>query len=374
MSEDYYSILGVSKSASQEEIEKAHRALARKYHPDMNPDDPDAKKKFQKMQEAFEVIGNPEKRKMYDQYGSGFADAGANPWAAGGPQGAGFHWSGGAGRQGGAFNIEDILGMFGAGGATAGGFQHFGGGGAAGSGFQDFFNMGMDPNQSGAGARGSSSRRRPRPSGSQDPRNANHQQDQTLKGADTHHTIAISFAKSIQGGKESILLKRPRQKKPETVSFTIPPGVEDGKKIRLRGLGNPGEGGAPAGDVIVTIRVEPHSLFKRQGRNLLLKVPVSLQEAVFGAKVDVPSPKGWVSVTVPPGSSSGVKLRVKGCGVPTPPISGKGAATHSSEAGDLIVELTIALPRDWTEADKELLAQLTTKPPFPVRQNLHWER
>jgi len=356
MSEDFYSILGVSKSASKEDIQKAYRNLARKLHPDVNPDDPGAKKKFQKLQEAFEVLGNEDKRKMYDQYGTVFQGQGM---PGGGPQGSSFHWStqgspfqrdSGGGKQ--AFSMDDILAMFGASPQGMPGrgnpFEAMEAGGS----FQQYFNMGNH----GAASGPSRSRRR----------SSSH--DSEAAGADILQTITIPFIQAIQGGKASFSLLRSKQTKPENVSFTIPAGVEDGKKIRLRGLGHPGIAGGRPGNLIIQIHVEPHPQFQRQGRNLLLTVPITLQEAVFGAKVDIPSPKGKVALSIPPGSTSGMKLRIKGCGVPVSPIK-EGSV---SEAGDLIAELTIALPRNWSKQDLDLLHKLETKEKINVRHHLRW--
>ena len=356
MSEDFYSVLGVQKNASQDEIQKAYRTLARKYHPDMNPDDPSAKKKFQKLQEAFDTVGDPEKRKSYDQFGNAFSGHGQSPFGAGGaPGGGNTNWSS---QQGGNFDMDDILRMFGAGGGRPGM------GGDSTHPFQQFFNMGMgeaDPRVNpGSGFAGHNRRKRT---------------ESGTKGTDIQHTISISFSKAIKGHKASISLRRPNEPKPETVSFTIPAGVDDGKKIRLRELGNPSQNGGKPGDIIITVRVEPHPQFTRKGRNLMLTVPITLQEAVFGSKIDVPSPRGMVSLTVPPGSTSGMKLRAKGCGVPIPPILGDETFPQSSslDAGDLIAELSIVLPRNWSEEDKALIKQLKTRDMIGVRHHLKWD-
>lgn len=351
MHKDYYEVLGVSRDASEEDIQKAYRTLARKLHPDLNPDDPEAKKKFQKMQEAFDVLGDPEKKKVYDQYGAyGEQYARENPFqfkTQGFPFGAGASTNrSGQGKPAG-FNIDDILEMFGGrsgGQSGAGGhYDH------SPNSFQQFFNMGMD-GDFGRASSSTDSARRQRP------------------GTDIHHSLSIPFAKSIQGGKMSFAITRPNSKKPEEVTFSIPPGIESGKRMRLRGLGNPGSSGGPSGDIIITIHVEPHPQFRRIGKDLYLTVPVTLKEAVFGAKIDVPSPRGTVTVTVPPNSSTGQKLRVKGCGVLMPAVS----ENSKPSAGDLIVELTVSLPNTWSEHDKKLLQKLEMKDQFNVRHHLHW--
>ncbi len=369
MSEDYYSVLGVSKGASKEDIQKAYRNLARKLHPDVNPDDPGAKKKFQKLQEAFDVLGNEEKRRMYDQFGTINPGQGMPGGGGGGDaQGNPFYWNpqgypggaGGGGKQA-QFNMDDILAMFGArpgrGGGRSGGGNPFEGMEAGGP-FQQYFNMGMGGTD--AGSRPERSRRRSSGASSR---------ESDVAGSDILQTITIPFAQAITGGKTSITIERPKPAKPETVSFTIPAGVEDGKKIRLRGLGAPSDSGGRAGNLIIQIRVEPHHQFQRRGRNLLLSVPITLKEAVFGAKIEIPSPKGKVSLSIPPGSTSGMKLRIKGCGIP---VSSVSETSSGSEAGDLIAELTVALPRNWSDHDRDLLQNLETKEQINVRHNLHW--
>lgn len=326
MADDYYKTLEVGKSATAEEIKKSYRNLARKYHPDLNQDDPKAKEKFQKLQEAYDVLSDPEKRKQYDQFGPGFEQmAGAaggayqgNPFGGAG----GFRWSnmGGAGGQQADFDLNDLLGgMFGAG---AGGASPFG---------------------AGAGRR-----RQRRPTG-------------PSKGSDLQHEILVPFNTAIVGGDYEISVQRPGSG-PERVTIKIPVGISDGKKIRLRGQGNPAPTpeGKP-GDLILTVKVATHPNFERRGDQLYVTVPITLQEAVQGAKIEVPTPKGMVSVTVPPGATSGTKLRLKGCGIQKP-----------SGATDLFVELAVALPKRWSEHDRALIAKLDTPYPDPPRKNLVW--
>jgi len=320
MADEYYKTLEVGKNASADEIKKSYRNLARKYHPDLNQDDPKAKEKFQKLQEAYDVLGNPEKRKQYDQFGSAFEQMGAG----------GFQWSnmggqGGYGGQGGRaeFDLNEIL-------------RNMMGGGAAN------FEAGESPFGTGARRR---QRRPPVPS----------------KGSDLEHEITVPFSTAILSGSCEISVQRPGNS-PERVTIKIPVGIDDGKKIRLREQGNPSPmpGGKP-GDLILTVKVAPHSHFRRQGDQLYVSVPVTLQEAVQGAKIEIPSPKGMVSVTVPPGSTSGTKLRLKGCGIQKP-----GGAT------DLFAELVVALPKKWSEHDRKLIEQLDTQYNEPPRKQLTW--
>jgi len=330
MSEDFYKTLEVSKNATADEIKKSYRKLARKYHPDLNPDDPKAKEKFQKLQEAYDVLSDAEKRKQYDQFGPGFEQmAGAGGFRWSGAQGQGNPFGGFQGNfQGGQaeFDINDILGMFGGGARTGGGMPPFG---ADAAGF-------------GAGGRRQQQRRRP------------------TQGSDIEHEITIPFNTSILGGDYEISVQRPGSAA-ERLTVKIPSGISDGKKIRLRGQGNPAPvSGGKAGDLILTVHVAPHPNFERRGEQLYVKVPITLQEAVLGAKIEVPSPKGMVSVTVPAGSGNGTKLRLKGCGIPKP-----------TGSGDLFAELAVTLPKSWSAHDIELIRQLDTQLTSP-RKNLVW--
>jgi DnaJ-class molecular chaperone len=322
MAEDYYKTLGVSRDASQAEIQKAYRELARKYHPDRNPDDKTAKKKFQQVQTAFDVLNDPKKREMYDRYGSSFENFGA-----GGPQG-GATWSFRPGEGSAGFEDIDFMQFFG---------DRFGGQ----SGF-DFSNIFSQAGGGQAGTRRQRSARR-------------------QKGRDLEHDLTIPFATAITGGSAQISLKRPSGKT-ETIEIKIPAGIEDGKKIRLRGQAEPASGGQP-GDILIKIRVAAHPCFQRQGNNLHVRVPVTLSEAALGAKVDVPTPVGTVSVRIPSGTSSGAKLRIKGHGV----------RPQNAAAGDLLVEVMIVLPQkldaDVQDAIRKLDAKLSAKDP---RAKLQW--
>lgn len=327
MPEDYYQILGVPKTATPDEIAKAYRTQARKLHPDLNPDDPKAKEKFQHLQEAFDVLGNPEKRKVFDQFGISPDKMGQ------GPSGNdGFQWNGArspfSGHYGGGgrtsstsenMDLDDILNMFGMGG--------MGGMGGTGRG-----------------------RRSAAP--------------QQTRGANIDRTISVPFTIAIAGGKQDQEV-RWANGQTETITVSIPAGIEDGKRIRLRGKGEPGLNGGKSGDLFFTVKVQPHPSFRRDGNNLYVSVPITLNEAVFGAKIDIPTQKGTVVLSVPAGSSSGTKLRIKGLGVPPAPKS-------SAAPGDLFAELMIVLPNRWDAEDKELIARLRSDPPEPIRDDLKW--
>lgn len=330
MAKDYYKVLGVRRDASQADIQKAYRDLARKYHPDLHPDEKDAKKKFQEVQSAFDVLNDPEKRELYDRYGSSFETMGA-----GGPRGGGPYthtWKSGPGGGPGGFRFEDID------------FSQFFGdrfGAEQGGGFADIFKQ-FRPS-SGRGRRASGAK--------------------AARGADVEHEIRVPFTTSIAGGQAEIAVRR-QSGKVETIKLKIPPGIEDGKKLRLGGQGEAGPGGAKPGDLLVTVRVVPHAHFQRRGNHLHLAVPVTLAEAALGAKIDVPTPKGTVTLRVPPGTSSGARLRVKGHGVPA----------HAGEpAGDLMAEVQILIPKDLDEAERETLKKIDQRHPLPdVRADLRW--
>ncbi len=326
MADDYYQLLGVSRNASQADIQKAYRELARKFHPDMNPDDKGAKKKFQKIQAAFDVLNDPRKREMYDRYGSSFEAMGGA-----GPRGrAAWRTAEGAGPGAGGSQFEDIdfSQFFG---------ERFGAEAESAGGLADFFNQFR---------RGAGTRRAP---------------GRSRRGSDLVHEISIPFTTSVTGGEVQITVDR-QSGRLETIAVKIPPGIEEGKKIRLRGQGlAPPEGGQP-GDIILTVHVEPHPFFQRRENNLIVRVPVTLAEAALGAKVDIPTPKGTVAIQVPPGTSSGTKLRVKG----------HGLAPKGGSPGDLLAEIQIVIPKQLDETARGLVRQLDERWQQNPRARLRW--
>lgn len=320
MAEDYYKALGVSRTASPEEISKAHRKLARKYHPDLNPEDKSAKGRFQEIQTAYDCLSDPEKRKMYDQFGSDYervrGAGGGNPFQGGSP------FQGGTGGQ--QFDFNDVFGG-GNGGIDIGDiFRQFTGGGAPGG---------------GRGRRGGSSA--------------------PAKGSDVEAEITVPFNTAVMGGETEITLDKGGVS--ESIRVKIPAGVEEGKKIRLRGQGN--SNGGRAGDLLLLIHVAPHPFFKRNGKDLELKLPVTLGEAALGAKVDVPTPGGTVTVTIPAGTQSGKRLRVKGQGT---------RSKDNASNGDLYIELQIKLPEKLSPQDLELLNKLDANYESSVRKGIVW--
>ncbi|WP_054952753.1 DnaJ C-terminal domain-containing protein [Flaviflexus massiliensis] len=293
LSKDFYAVLGVDKNASQDDIKKAYRKLARTYHPDKNPGDTAAESKFKEVGEAYAVLSDEEDRKQYDAIRA--MGGGGARFSAGGPGGGGFEdvfssmFSGGGGTQYRTTNqsaggFEDILsGMF------SGGGSPFGGGGSPFGGFG----------------------RRPQ------------------RGEDLFATASITLGQAINGATIQVAGQGQR------VTAKIPQGVHDGQKIRVRGKGGPGQHGGEPGDLIITLTVEKHPVYELDGKNVKMTLPVSFPEAALGAKVEIPTVHGsTVKVKIPAGSSSGNTLRVRGHG-----LRGKGLP------GDMLVSLNIVVPK-----------------------------
>ena len=314
MAEDLYQVLGVSRSADKDEIQKSYRKLARKFHPDMNPDDKSAQEKFKRIQEAYDVLSDDQKRSAYDQYGHDFENVRA-----------GGQW------QGGGFDGMDMEQIFGGGGA--GGFK---------GGFGDFFEQILG---GGGGMHGGG-----RP----------HRQPRHVRGGDIRHKVDIPLNTAVLGGKTEIGVSNATGV--ERVSVSIPAGVETGSKMRLRGQGQPSPTGGPSGDLILELNVASHPYFTRRGRHLELKLPVTLGEAAFGAKVDVPTPGGTIELTVPAGSGDGTRLRIKG----------QGVRDSKGDAGDLFAVVQIKLPKHMDEQSQELLEKFESRNPLDPRESLVW--
>ena len=330
--QDFYKTLGLTKKATQDEIKKTYRKLARKYHPDVNKEE-GAEAKFREATQAYEVLSDEEKRAKYDQFGPAAFSSGG-----GGPQGRPQGWPGGMGGQQTNVNFEEMFG--GARGAR---------GGRGGDGFMG---MGLDEILSSLG-RG---RRAPRSGG----HCGRHAQPPT-QGADIEHEVKLDFLQAIRGAETSIRISDPHDGKRETISVKIPAGVKEGQKIRLRGKGNAGAAGP--GDLLMKCSIKSHPYWSREGKNLLVTVPISITEAALGAKVDVPTLDGTSTVTVPAGSPSGRKLRLKGKGV-TP------AGKHTTP-GDLYVVLKVVPPTELTDEARTLLETLAETDPNP-RQDAPW--
>jgi DnaJ-class molecular chaperone len=312
VAEDLYQTLGVGRDASKDEIKKAHRKLALKYHPDKNPDDKVASDKFKRAQEAYDVLSDDEKRAAYDRYGADFEKIRSSGYQ---PGTGGFD----------GLDLDQVFGG-GRGGRGGGGQTQF-------DGFSDFFEQMM------GGGRGAGGRQRQAP---------------PQKGGNTRHELEIPLQTAVQGGKTEFYLND------EKISLNIPAGVETGAKIRLRDRGQPSPNGGPNGDLILLIKVSDHPCFRRNGRNLELNLPVSLGEAVLGSKIDIPTPAGTVALSIPANSSSGRRLRLKG----------QGVKHRDGSAGDLFVILQIEVPKETDEESRNLIEQFENRNPVILREDL----
>ena len=309
MAEDFYQTLGVSRGVSDDELQKAYRKLARKYHPDLADDKEKAKEKFQKIQNAYDILSDPEKRQVYDQLGPDGFEA-----MQGGARGGGNPFQGG-GNPFGGMDI-DISQLFGQG----GGGRRGGGGG-----FEDLFRQFT-------GGGGQATQHAPQP-----------------QSQPANEKITVPFATAVLGGQHQLSLQR-RSGKVENITINIPAGIESGKKIRLRGQGHQGPRG-DRGDLLVTVNVANHPCYERRGDNLYVDLPVTLAEAANGAKVDLPTPHGTVSVTVPRQTSASGLLRLKGMGV----------KPAQRKAGDLLVSIRVVLPEEISEDDAEVIRELNSR-------------
>ena len=322
---DPYSVLGVAKSASEGEIKKAFRKLAKKYHPDQNKDDPSAQQHFAEVNQAYEIIGDKDKRAQFDNGEidaegkqrfqsrgfdgfSGFEDFGS----AGGAKG--FRSTGGGGSGGFDDILNDIFGGFGGRGNRPG----------AGAG-------------AGAGFGGGGARTKAPPKS---------------KGKNAEIVARVSLEDIVNSGKTRVTLPSGK-----TVNVTLPKGVEEGEKIRLKGQGHPGENGGPAGDVMVEIRIRPHKLYEVKGSDLHLDLPLTLYEAVLGAKVRTPTLAGAVNLTIPPNTSSGKAMRLKGKGLPN----------KNGGHGDLLVKPQIIMPHHSDEELETLMKAWREITPYRAR-------
>ena len=346
---DYYKTLGVSRNATQEEIKKAFRKLARQHHPDAGGDEA----KFKEINEAYEVLSDEKKRKLYDQFGT--ASGGHIPYGYGtGGQtvdigdifGGASSWSdilemlrNGSGPFSGNWDLGDILGGF----ASAMGGQGFGNvggaGGAAGAG-QGFGGFGGFGGQ---------------PGGAQQVR-TQRQNAKAQKGADTKVSLKISFDEAFNGTEKTIQVKVPGRDAPEKLTVKIPAGAQDGGRLRFKGKGKLGTNGGEPGDLLVVTKVQPSELFTREKEDVWITVPITMAEAALGASVVVPAPDGTrVRVKVPAGTQHDTVLTIKG----------KGARKlKGSGNGSLKIKLNVVIPKDLNDGQKKALeafAEATTK-------------
>ena len=317
MARDPYQELGVSRTAGADEIRKAFRKLAKQHHPDTNPNNKQAEERFKRVSAAFDILGDPDKRKKFD---AGEIDADgretARGFAGGGPWGGGPPPGGFSRRSSGPFNTEsfegvdlgDILGeMFGGG---RGG--RTGGGGSGGSGGFGGF---------------------------------------TQRGSDVRARLEIDLEDAIRGGKKRIAFSDGR-----TIDVTIPKGAQEGQTLRLKGQGHPGRGGP--GDAFIELSIAAHPIFRQEGEVLVMDVPVTVYDAVLGGKVEAPTPDGPVTLTVPKGANTGTRLRLKG----------RGLSDSKGHRGDLFARLTVVLP-DTVDPELEAVAETwRQKRPYTPRR------
>ncbi len=318
MARDFYQALGVSRTASQDEIQQAYRKLARKHHPDVNKD-PEAEERFKEINEAYSVLSDPKTRARYDRFGEDFrkvhedweervgAGAGAGPGGgfrarrtagAGGPRVRYTGFGDDFGAEG--IDVEDLFGSF------------FGAGGAPGR----------------------------------------------VPGADQEAELPLTVEEAYRGGRRTVTLAGPTGQ-PRRYEVDVPPGVTDGQRIRLAGEGGRGSNDAPAGDLYLRVRIQPHPRFRLDGRDVYVQLPVTPWEAALGATVPVPTPAGGTAkVTVPAGSSSGRRLRLRGEGMPNP----RGAD------GNLYAELRIMVPPKLSDRERELFEELAATSSYDPRR------
>lgn len=307
---DFYQALGLARGASKDEIRKAYRKLAREHHPDANPNNPQAAERFKQVQEAYDVLSDEKKRELYDRYGSNYEQAARAGAASGGNP------FGGGASPFGAGGSVDFSDLFGQGGIDLGEFLGGGGGRTRG-------------------------RRGP------------------ARGADLKATVRVPFQIAMTGGPVDVSIDR--NGSTETLAVKVPAGVSEGQVVRLSGQGAPSPRNGAAGDLYLTIEIEPHPYFRREGSNILLDVPVTPSEAVLGAKIEVPTlSEGKMVLTIPPGTSSGMKLRLRGKGIPDP---------QTAQVGDQFVVIKIVVSKVISDSDKALYQQLAQNE-LPPRASL----
>jgi len=308
MDKDLYEILGIKKEATESEVRKAYLKLAKKYHPDVNPGDKVAEQKFKEINLAYEVLKDEKKRAQYDQMRA----MGANPFAraragAGAGPGAGSYGAG-----------PEMFDQFGLGDLFE---EIFGGGGFGGGPFKGGFKKSYYP----------------------------------TKGHDRESQLQISFLEAAKGGERVVQFSDGKR-----LTVKIPAGVESGSKVKLSGQGEPGVSGGPSGDLLLTLQVSEHPFFRREGENIVLKLPITFSEAVKGSEVEVPTIHGMVHLKVPAGISSGQRLK----------LSGKGIhSAKTGKRGDQFVEVLIKVPKEVPE-DYKKAAALIEQIPFNPREGL----
>ena len=319
---DYYATLGVAKTATDKEMKQAFRKLARKHHPDVNPGDKAAEAKFKEINEAYEVLGDPAKRKKYDELGANWR-AYEQAERSGGPNPFAGQWNVNAGGSQGGFRTmtqEEMQEMFG----DQNPFSDF---------FTTFFGGGFGGAESSA-------------------RGGTRARSRSRKGRDVEHEIELSLEDAYHGAMRRLSLKHDGHTR--TVDVRIPAGVGDGSRVRISGEGEPGSGGATAGDLYLRVRLSPHALFERKGRDLYVKVSLPVTTAVLGGEVEVPTIAGKpVRLRIPPMTQNGQVFRLKGYGMP--------AVNKNEDKGDAYARVEVQLPTQLTPEERshyEALAKL----------------
>lgn len=313
---DYYQTLGVNKDASQDEIKKAYRKLARKHHPDVNPGDKGAEETFKGINEAYEVLSDPEKRQKFDQFGAQWQQ-----YERTGGRSEDFDWAQWRAQPGGArtstrtVTPEEFEQMFG--GSSAGGFSDF---------FETLF-----------GSRG-----RPRAGGFAD---QEYYQPRPRRGRDSEHTVQITLEEACHGTTRALQWEGGRQ-----IEAKIPRGVRNGSRLRLSGQGQPGANGGSPGDLYLKIEVAPRPGFQREGDDLTVTVPVDLYTALLGGEVQVTTLDRTVKLTIPPGTANGKVFRLRALGMPN--------LRNPDQRGDLYATVHVQLPQDLSQKEEELVQQL----------------
>jgi curved DNA-binding protein len=322
---DYYATLGVARDASEADIKQAFRKLARKYHPDVAKDKKTAEEKFKEINEANEVLSDPEKRRRYDELGANWQHGGttAAPPGTGEPRAA----RGGAQEFnfGGSTGFSDFFEQF------------FGGGRGRAHSYDDMFRRAAETENGGAEYR--------------------------MPGGDIEGDLLVSLEEALRGASRQISLQRinPQTGEPETETFTvrIPPGAAEGRRIRVRGKGGRGSGGAEPGDLFLRVRLGSHPEFEVRGVDLYHELELAPWEAALGAQVEAPTLTGTVKLRIPPGTSSDCQLRVRGQGLPK---------SSPAARGDLYVIVKIVVPNETGPRERELWEELARVSPFKPRQ------
>lgn len=332
---DYYEVLGVNKSATDAEIKKAYRKLAKKYHPDMNKDDPRAEELFKEVTEAYEVLSDKEKRKLYDQFGHAAFEEGAGQGGAYGAGGQGF--GGGAGGFGGfgsrgfgGFGGQGFRGGFGGEGGFGNGSFHFEGN--PGDGYQEYYYTGDNLDDIFDGFFGGSRKGRSR----------------SKDGEDVLAKVEVSFEEAALGADKVIRFRAPDGSE-QSLQVHIPAGIDSGQKIRLKGKGMPGQNGGGAGSLLLEVTVQSKPGFERKGMDIYTTVEIPFETAALGGETIVPTLSGRVSCKIKEGTQSGTKIRLKGKGI----VSMK----NPSQKGDEYAVIQIRVPRNLSADAKQKLQE-----------------